>query len=266
MVDNNSSDGSIDYLKPKFPFVKFIVNNENTGFSKANNKALASAAGKYILFLNPDTIVAEDSFEKCISFLDSNKNTGALGVKMIDGKGKYLKESKRGFPSPWVSFCKLSGLTSLFPHSKIFARYYLGNLSEKNNQVIDAISGAFLFARKETLDKTGGFDEQFFMYAEDIDLSFRIQQAGYKNYYFSETTIIHFKGESTKKDFRYIKLFYKAMSQFAKKHFHSNSSFMFSALIEFSIWIRGAFAALINLFAHNAGEKKTKTSTTFFRG
>ncbi len=266
VVDNNSSDGSMDYLKPKFPFVKFIVNNENTGFSKANNKALASSAGKYILFLNPDTIVAEDSFEKCISFLDSNEEAGAIGVKMIDGKGKYLKESKRGFPSPWVSFCKLSGLTSLFPHSKIFARYYLGNLNEKNNQIVDSISGAFLFARKEMLDKTGGFDEQFFMYAEDIDLSYRIQQAGYKNYYLSETTIIHFKGESTKKDFRYIKLFYKAMSQFAKKHFHSNSSFMFSALIEFSIWIRGAFAAFINLFAHNAGEKKIKTSTTFFWG
>jgi GT2 family glycosyltransferase len=241
IVDNNSSDESVDYLKPKFPFAQFIINNENVGFSKANNQALAIAKGKYILFLNPDTIIEEDSFEKCIQFLGSNADAGALGVKMIDGSGTYLKESKRGFPSPWVSFCKLSGLTSLFPHSKIFAKYYLGNLSEKENQEIDSISGAFFFARKNVLDKIGGFDERFFMYAEDIDLSFRIQQAGYKNFYFSESTIIHFKGESTKKDFRYTKSFYKAMSLFAKKNFSRFSSFLFSILIDTTVGIRGVF-------------------------
>lgn len=266
VVDNNSWDGSLDYLEPKFPFVKFIINKENVGFSKANNKALTYATGKYILFLNPDTILAEDCFEKCISFVDLHEDAGAIGVKMIDGNGKYLKESKRGFPSPWVAFCKLSGLTSLFPRSKIFARYYLSNLSAKNNQIIDSISGAFLFARKEALDKTGGFDEQFFMYAEDIDLSYRIQQAGYKNYYLSETTIIHFKGESTKKDFHYIKLFYKAMSQFAKKYFRSNSSFIFSAVIEFAVWIRAGVATFLNLFKFPTVNKKTKNSNPFFCG
>ena len=256
VVDNNSNDGSLNYLQPKFSWAKFIINEKNEGFGKANNKALSLAKGKFILFLNPDTIVAEDSFEKCISFLENNQNAGALGVKMIDGRGSYLKESKRGFPGLWVAFCKLSGLTALFPHSKIFSKYYLGNLSEKENQIIDAIAGAYFFARKETLDKTGGFDEQFFMYAEDIDLSYRIQQAGFLNYYFAETTIIHFKGESTKKDIRYVKLFYKAMSQFVKKHFSGSGSILFSAMIEFAIWMRAGFALIGNLFSIKRINKK----------
>lgn len=247
VVDNNSTDGSIDYLQPKFPGIKFIVNKENEGFGKANNKGLSLAKGKYILFLNPDTIVAEDSFEKCISFFETNQNAGSLGVKMIDGSGTYLKESKRGFPSAWTAFCKLSGLTALFPQSKIFSKYYLGNLSEKENQVIDVVSGAYFFVRKETLDKTGGFDEQFFMYAEDIDLSYRIQQSGYLNYYFSETPIIHFKGESTKKDIRYVKLFYKAMNQFVKKH--SGKSTLYSLMIEVAIWLRAGITMFGNLFS-----------------
>jgi len=256
VVDNNSTDGSMSYLQPKFSRAKFIINEKNEGFGKANNKALLQAKGKYILFLNPDTIVAEDSFEKCISFLENNQNAGALGVKMIDGRGSYLKESKRGFPYLWVAFCKLSGLTALFPHSKIFSKYYLGNLSEKENQITDAIAGAYFFSRKETLDKTGGFDEQFFMYAEDIDLSYRIQQSGFLNYYLAETTIIHFKGESTKKDFRYVKLFYKAMSQFVKKHFSGGGSILFSIMIEFAIWIRAGFALMGNLFSIKRINKK----------
>jgi N-acetylglucosaminyl-diphospho-decaprenol L-rhamnosyltransferase len=247
VIDNNSSDGSIAYLEPKFPGVKFIVNKENEGFGKANNKAFSLAKGKYILFLNPDTIVAEDSFEICISFFGSNKNAGALGVKMIDGKGIYLKESKRGFPSIWTAFCKLSGLTALFPHSKVFSKYYLGNLSEKENQVIDVVSGAYFFVRKETLAKTGGFDDQFFMYAEDIDLSYQIQQLGFLNYYLAETTIIHFKGESTTKDIRYVRLFYKAMKQFVKKH--SGRSALYSVMIEVAIWLRAGITLSGNLFA-----------------
>ncbi|HLY69534.1 MAG TPA: glycosyltransferase family 2 protein [Puia sp.] len=257
VVDNHSTDGSMEYLESKFPGVRFIANKENQGFGKANNKASLFAKGKHILFLNPDTIVAEDSFEKCISFMESSDNTGAIGVKMVDGKGIYLKESKRGFPSAWAAFCKLSGLTSLFPHSGIFSKYYLGNLSEKENQEADVISGAYFFVRKEILDKTGGFDEQFFMYAEDIDLSYRIQRAGYTNYYFAETTIIHFKGESTKKDFRYVKLFYKAMKQFVKKH--SGRSALYSIVVEVAIWLRAAIAMMGNLFAvkplHNKQER-----------
>ncbi len=254
VVDNNSTDGSFDYLQPRFPWVKFILNKTNEGFSKANNLALFQAKSTYVLFLNPDTILAEDSIEKCISFFETHPEAGAVGVKMINGLGEYLKESKRGFPSPWVSFCKLSGLAALFPHSKIFAGYYLGHLKEKENQIIDAISGACMFTRKVALEKTGNFDEQFFMYAEDIDLSYRIQAAGYVNYYLAETTVIHFKGESTKKDAQHVKLFYGAMNLFAKKHF-SNSP-VFTKLIEAGIWFRGIIAAIWNFFSAKHSYKK----------
>src|SRR5579871_660708 len=248
VVDNNSADGSIEYLQPKFPFAKFICNKNNPGFGKANNQALAEAKGKYILFLNPDTIVGEYTFYTCITFFEQHSKAGAVGVYMIDGSGEYLKESKRGFTSPWVSFCKLTGLTAFFPHSKIFAGYYLGHLDETKNNEVDILSGAFMMARKEVLDITGGFDEQFFMYGEDIDLSYRIQKAGYKNYSLAETVIIHFKGESTVKDIRYTKLFYKAMSQFSKKHFTGSFSFIFSILMNAAIWLRGVISATGNLF------------------
>jgi len=245
VVDNNSSDGSMGYIQPKFPWVKFILNPKNEGFSKANNLALSDAKAKFVLFLNPDTIVAEDSFEKCISFLETCPQAGSVGVKMIDGRGKYLKESKRGFPTPWVSFCKLSGLTALFPRTKFFSRYYLGYLNEKENHEIDIISGAYMMVKKKALDKTGGFDERFFMYGEDIDLSYRIRMSGFKNYYLAETTIIHFKGESTIKDLKNIKLFYQAMSIFAQKHFSKHPiSFI---IIQASIWIYRALAAVKNI-------------------
>jgi GT2 family glycosyltransferase len=236
VVDNNSTDGSIDYLQPKFPFVQFIANKENVGFSKANNQLLKQAAGKYVLFLNPDTILPEDGLKTCLQFMESHPQSGALGVRMIDGSGRFLKESKRGFPTPGVSFCKLSGLTKIFPASKLFARYYLGHLKEKETHEVDVLSGAFMFVRKDVLDKTGGFDERFFMYAEDIDLSYRIQQAGYKNYYLPECTIIHFKGESTIKDGRYIKLFYQAMIQFVRKHFRGGMSGLYIGLLKMVIW------------------------------
>jgi N-acetylglucosaminyl-diphospho-decaprenol L-rhamnosyltransferase len=235
VVDNHSSDGTVEYLSGKFPFAQFISNSENVGFAKANNQALQKARGEYVLFLNPDTIIPEDIFTKCIAFMQSHTDAGALGVRMIDGGGRFLKESKRGFPSPWVAFCKMSGLTKIFPHSKTFARYYLGHLPEQQTNVVDALAGACLFVRKDVLNKTGSFDEQFFMYAEDIDLSYRIQKAGFKNYFFPETTIIHFKGESTKKDRKYVRLFYKAMTQFSRKHFGRN------LLLETAINLRAAF-------------------------
>ena len=261
VVDNNSVDESVKYLQPKFTDVKFIINKINSGFAKANNQALIKATGKYILFLNPDTIVAEDCFEKCISFLEANKKAGAVGVKMIDGSGFYLKESKRGFPSPLVSFYKLSGLINVFPKSKIFARYYLGNLKENENNEVDVLSGAFMMIKKEVLDITGAFDEQFFMYAEDIDLSFRIQKANYYNYYLAETTIIHFKGESTRKDFRYTKLFYKAMSQFVRKHYNGSASFIFTACMDFAIWLRACVSLISNFFKSKKIKVNNKIST-----
>lgn len=244
VVDNDSTDDSYQYIHQKYPQVQFIINSTNQGFSKANNQALAKANGEFILFLNPDTIIAEDTLSATINFLRSTKNAGALGIRMIDGTGHYLKESKRGFPTPWVSFCKMSGLTSLFPSSAFFSKYYLGNLPPNQNHPVEALSGAFMLVKKDILDKTGGFDERFFMYAEDIDLSFRIYKAGYQNYYFSDSSIIHFKGESTTKDRRYIKLFYKAMSQFVQKHYSGLSTKLLSAVLQAGIGIRAIAAGL----------------------
>lgn len=245
VVDNNSTDESIQYLQPKFPFVQFIANKENTGFAKACNQGLAIATGEYILFLNPDTIVPEDCFEKCIAFFNTTPDAGALGIKMIDGGGKFLKESKRSFPSPLTSLFKLSGLSSLFPKSKMFARYHLGHLDNNQNHEVSVLAGAFMMIRKSILDKIGGFDETFFMYGEDIDLSYRIQQAGYKNYYFADSTIVHFKGESTKKgSMNYVHMFYNAMSIFVRKHYGQGKAGLFTSLIHVAIWFRAVFSAI----------------------
>ena len=242
VVDNNSTDGSQDFFKNKFPTVQFIWNTANIGFAKANNIAVKQATGKYILFLNPDTILPEDCIEKCISFFTLHTEAGALGIKMLDASGRYLKESKRAFPSPLTSFYKLSGLARLFPHSKIFSKYYLGDLDENKTHEVDVLAGAFMMVPKTIIDYTGSFDEDFFMYGEDIDLSYRIQEAGYKIFYFSESAIIHFKGESTKKGgLNYVRLFYKAMSIFTRKHY-GNKAVFFNLLIQIGIFIRAFFS------------------------
>jgi GT2 family glycosyltransferase len=245
VVDNNSNDGSKAYFERRFTNFQFIYNTENVGFAKGNNVAVKKAIGKYILFLNPDTIVAEDTFTKCISFLEQNKDAGALGIKMIDGAGTFLKESKRSFPSPITSFYKLSGFARLFPKSPKFAKYHLGNLDSNTTNAVDVLAGAFIMVQKNILDKIGSFDESFFMYGEDVDLSYRIQQAGYKNYYFADTTIIHFKGESTKRgSLNYVRMFYKAMSQFVTKHYGQSKASTFNLFIQLAIFIRGSLAAI----------------------
>lgn len=250
VVDNSSDDNSVELVKQKFPFVKIIANQNNVGFSKANNQAIEKATGDYVLLLNPDTVVAEDTFEKCIAFMDSHSEAGALGVKMIDGKGNFLPESKRGLPTPSVAFYKTFGLAALFPKSKIFGRYHLGFLSENETHEVEILSGAYMFMRKSVLDKVGLLDETFFMYGEDVDLSYRIVKAGNKNFYFPETTIIHYKGESTKKgSLNYVKVFYKAMIIFARKHFNQQQSGLFSLLINFAIVFRGLLTLLASLFA-----------------
>ncbi|MEP6674598.1 MAG: glycosyltransferase [Ferruginibacter sp.] len=239
VIDNNSSDGSEIYLTSKFPSVLFTWNKENTGFAKANNIAVSHAKGDYILFLNPDTILSEDCLEKSLIFFQSHPNAGAVGIRMIDGAGNFLKESKRAFPSPFTSFTKLSGLSKLFPHSKFFNRYHLGHLSETNNQEVDVLAGAFMMLPKKVLSEVGSFDELFFMYGEDVDLSYRIQVAGYKNYYFAESSIIHFKGESTKKGgLNYVRMFYNAMSLFVKKHYSGSSAGLFNFFVQAAILIR----------------------------
>ena len=244
VIDNHSTDGSIEYLEPLFPLAQFIANNHNIGFSRANNQALDLARGRYVLFLNPDTILPEDIFQKTIAFMEAHTNAGMLGVHMVDGCGNFLKESKRGLPTPWVAFCKMSGLTSVFPYSRQFAKYYMGHLKMQVTQPVDVLAGAFMLARREALERTGGFDEQFFMYAEDIDLSYRVMKAGYVNYYFADASIVHFKGESTRKDALYVKLFYKAMRQFVKKHYRSAGGALYAALLNTAINLRSGLSML----------------------
>ena len=248
VVDNNSVDGSINMLKENFSSVVLIENKENVGFSKANNQAIKRANSPYVLLLNPDTVIEEDTFDKCIDFMNSNADCGGLGLRMLDGKGNFLPESKRGFPSPSVAFYKIFGLSYLFPKSQKFGRYHLGFLSEFEVNEVDVLSGAFMLLRKVTLEKVGLLDEQFFMYGEDIDLSYRIKLGGYKNYYFPETKIIHYKGESTKKSsVNYVFVFYKAMILFAKKHFSNKNANLFSFAINLAIYMRASLS-LINRF------------------
>ncbi len=254
VVDNNSNDGSREYLEEKFPQVIFKWQQENNGFAKANNSVLAEATGEYILFLNPDTIVPEDCFQSCLAYLKMNSKAAALGVRMLDGAGRFLKESKRSFPSPKTSFFKMAGFARLFPSSKLFARYYLGHLSEYQNHEVDVLAGAFMMVRKKCLDEVKGFDEGYFMYGEDIDLSYRLQKAGYKNYYYSGTSILHFKGESTQKaTYNYVRTFYGAMQLFVSKHYKEKklTYFIMHTAIVLSRFLAAIKALLRKLFFKN---------------
>ncbi|HOV11220.1 MAG TPA: glycosyltransferase [Bacteroidales bacterium] len=248
VVDNNSVDGSAGMVCEKFPEVKIIENSDNKGFSKANNQAIKQSTGEYVLLLNPDTVVEEDTFSRIISFMDSHADACGLGVKMLDGKGHFLPESKRGLPTPAVAFYKVFGLAKLFPKSKIFGKYHLGYLDKDKVHEVEILSGAFMLLRRTALDKAGLLDENFFMYGEDIDISYRITQAGYKNYYFPETRIIHYKGESTKKSsVNYVIVFYNAMIIFARKHFSQKNASSLSFLIKAAIFFR-AILAIISRF------------------
>lgn len=243
MVDNNSSDGSVEMTRRLFPEVKVIDNKDNRGFSKANNQAIRISEADYVLLLNPDTLVEEDTFIKCIAFMDAHPNSGGLGVKMVDGKGQFLKESKRGLPTPMVAFYKIFGLSNLFPKSKTFGQYHMGHLDMDQTHKIDILAGAYMMMRKSVLDKVGLLDEDFFMYGEDIDLSWRIRLGGFDNYYFPETRIIHYKGESTKKSsVNYVLVFYNAMIIFAKKHFSKKNANVFEFLIQMAIYFRAGIA------------------------
>jgi O-antigen biosynthesis protein len=249
VVDNNSVDGSAQLIREKFPDLHFIENRENVGFSRANNQAIRMAKGEYILLLNPDTVVEEDTFSKVTGFMDNHPEAGGLGVKMIDGKGTFLPESKRGLPTPWVAFYKMFGLSKLFPNSRKFGKYHLSYLNPNEIHEIEILAGAFMLLRKKALDKVGLLDEDFFMYGEDIDLSYRIIQGGYKNYYFPETTIIHYKGESTKKgSLNYVKVFYNAMIIFARKHFSGGKAGIFAFIIHLAIYFRAFISIFKRIF------------------
>ncbi|CAN5232167.1 hypothetical protein BH11BAC6_BH11BAC6_11030 [soil metagenome] len=245
VIDNCSSDNSVAYLKHKFPFVKFIINDANMGFAKANNVALQQSNGSYILFLNPDTIIAENTLKECLSFFETHTDAGAVGVKMLDGNGFFLPESKRAFPSPFVSFFKLSGLSVIFPQSSFFNRYALGALDKNKVHEVDVLCGAFMMAEKKLLFKLNGFDETFFMYGEDIDLSYRIQQLGKKNYYFGHISIIHFKGESAGKNkLKYTRMFYKAMHVFVSRHYTGVKALLLKVFLQLGIFIRSLLSLI----------------------
>ena len=240
IVDNDSNDGSVEFLKSLYPQVHFIENRKNLGFSRANNIAIKQAQGEYIVILNPDTIINEDLFKECIKLLDGNQQIGATGVRMLNPDGTFAPESRRGIPTPFTAFCKMSGLNDAFPTSRIFGRYYMKFLDEHATELIEIISGACMCIRKSVLDEIGLFDEDFFMYGEDIDLSYRILKTGKKNYYLP-SSIIHYKGESSRKNtFRYVYVFYEAMYIFFKKHY-SSYNWLLSIPIRLSIYLRGAF-------------------------
>ena len=245
VVDNHSVDNSVAMVKAKFPNVKLIENQDNVGFAKANNQAIRISSGEYVLLLNPDTVVEEDTFEKCIRFMDETPDCGGLGVKMVDGQGRFLPESKRGIPYPKSSFYKLFGLSKLFPKSQKFGAYHATYIGEDETHEVEVLAGAFMMLRKSVLDEVGLLDEDYFMYGEDIDLSYRILKGGYRNYYFPQTRIIHYKGESTKKgSLNYVYVFYNAMQIFARKHFSANNAKIFNIAIDAAIWLRASLAAL----------------------
>lgn len=246
VVDNNSDDGSVEAIKKFRPDVRLIANKENAGFGKANNQGLEIAKGRYILLLNPDTIVKEDTFRILIDKLKADPEIGMAGCKVLNPDGTLQLACRRSFPGPWTSFTKVTGLSRVFPKSKLFARYNLTYKDENQSYEVDAISGCFMFFKREVYEKIGGFDPVFFMYGEDLDLCYRVQKAGFKVFYFHNTEIIHYKGESTKRSsIDETKVFYNAMNLFVKKHF--SSSVLVSLILQLAIFAR-KILAFVNVY------------------
>ncbi len=246
VVDNASEDGSPEAIKKKYPQVKLIANKENVGFGKANNQAMKIAKGKFLLLINPDAIVREDTLSNMLVFFNEHPECGLAGCKVLNPDGTLQLACRRSFPTPWVSFTKITGLSKLFPHSKIFAGYNLTFLNENETYEVDAVSGSFMMLRREAYEKVGGFDERFFMYGEDLDYCFRVKEAGYKVFYFSGAEVIHYKGESTKRSsIDETNLFYGAMNLFVDKHF--SSSFIVKIILTSAIFVRRTLA-FFNLF------------------
>ena len=239
VVDNASGDDSVSYLRARYPQVIYVENDVNVGFAKANNMALSMTSAEYVLLLNPDTIVGEDVLKGCVDCLDNDPQVGACGVKMLNLDGTFAKESRRGVPTPTTAFFHMSGLSKLFPRNRVIGKYHMMFLDKDKYSEIEIISGAFMFIRRSLLDEVGFFDESFFMYGEDIDLSYRLLLTGHKNYYLP-LRILHYKGESTRKDtYRYVKIFYQAMLIFFSKYY-SNRGWFLSIIVRMAIWGKGA--------------------------
>lgn len=251
VVDNHSTDGSLDYLRPRFPEVTFVENADNPGFAKANNQAIRQCQGEYVLLLNPDTVVGEESLRTLCYRMDEDNTIGAIGVKMIDAHGRFLPESKRAFPTPWVAFCKVFGLERLSPRSPRFARYALPYLDPDKEHEVEVLAGAFMLIRREALDKVGLLDESFFMYGEDIDLSYRLTRGGYRNLYLPER-LLHYKGESAQGsggggNIRYIKSFYGAMLIFYRKYYPGSGG-LARLTIRLAVGLKAGWATLTSPF------------------
>lgn len=249
VVDNNSADGSCSMVRDRFPSVTLISNNHNPGFATATNQGLRIAVGKYLLLLNPDTVLPVNAISAVLDFMNNTPNAGASGLRMIDGRGRFLPESKRGLPTPAAAFFRVSGIYRLFPRSSFVNRYYMGDKSSDNIQKIEVLTGAFMLIRKEVLEKVGLLDEEYFMYGEDIDLSYRITSAGFSLYYLPEPTIIHYKGESTRQsDYNYLIHFYRSMIIFVKKHMTKNRPGLFILMIKTAIVISGFLSFVFKAF------------------
>jgi GT2 family glycosyltransferase len=257
VIDNNSSDDSCAMMKEKFPNVRLIENKQNSGFPKGNNIGVAEAKGEYLCILNPDTVVAEDTFSKILQSRFCNFDTGLIGCKLIDGTGNFLPESKRGVPTPWVAFTKIFGLYKFFPFSSWFNKYYAQHITENQSGKVDILVGAFMFMKRELYIKIGGFDENCFMYSDDIDLSYMVLKLGEENHYFHETSVIHYKGESTVRDGLYMKRFREAMNFFYNKHF--KKSVIFNIMMQF-----GGFAFSVIKKNQQKNEKVKIDEYVFF--
>lgn len=258
VIDNNSSDDSCEMMQNKFPRIKLIENKVNFGFPKGNNIGVSQAQGKYICILNPDTVVAEDTFIKILAFAERQTDLGIIGCKLIDGTGNFLPESKRGVPTPWVAFTKIFGLYKIFPKTNLFNQYYAQHLNEDETGKVDILVGAFMFLKRDLYLDLQGFDEDCFMYADDIDLSYRVLQKQKTNYYFHETTVLHYKGESTVKDEKYMKRFQEAMNFFYQKHF--KKSWFFTFFIQIGIW----FFSFVKMFQGKVKSKLLPESFIFY--
>ena len=262
VVDNHSADGSVDYLEQRypqklFPMVRFVRSAHNLGFARANNIAIRQSRGEYVLLLNPDTIVGEDALKASVDFMDVHEDAGAVGVRMLGAQGRRAMESRRGLPTPMVSFFKMLGFCNRWPHHRLFGKYYMGYLPWDEPSQIEVVSGAYCMLRRKALDEVGLLDEDFFMYGEDIDLSYRVLKGGYHNYYLP-VNILHYKGESTQKSsFRYVHVFYEAMLIFFRKHY-SGMTFLLSLPIKTAIYAK-ALMALVGMLS-----ERVRKSLGFF--
>lgn len=240
VVDNNSTDDGCAMVRTQFPTVKLIENKDNKGFSKANNQAVEIAKGEYILFLNPDTVMPEDFFRKTVPYMDAHPQAGALGPRLIDGKGQFAPDAKKSFPSLSVAIFKTTGINKIFSKSPYFNKYYAVHIGERQTAPVDVLSGCCMLVRAKAMQEAGGpFDEDYFMYCEDVDMSYRIEKAGYKNVYFPEADLIHYKGESTRKmTLSYVRIFNEALVTFVKKHYSKKDARLFVLFINLGIVLR----------------------------